>query len=182
MAELATLARPYAEAVFQLAVSTDKLAQWSDLLSFLNCAVQDPQLLALIHHPRVDKTTLATFLCELCDAQPALTVDEQAKHFIHLLSANRRLAVIPQLFKQFEANKALHENYLKVSLVSAYEVSPEQEATLQHMLQQRFGKRAEVEISIDNSLIGGWIVRTGNQVIDMSVRGRLQQLATELYG
>lgn len=182
MAELATLARPYAEAVFQLAVTSDKLAQWSDLLNFLSTTVQDPQMVALTANPNVDKATVANFLCELCEAQSELTVDEQGKNFINLLTVNHRLAVIPHLQKQFEINKALHENYLKVSLVSAYEVSPEQEASLNQMLQQRFGKKAEVDISVDKSLIGGWVVRTDNQVIDMSVRGRLQQLAAELHG
>jgi F-type H+-transporting ATPase subunit delta len=182
MAELATLARPYAEAVFQLAVSSGKLAQWSNILNFLSTTVQDPQVLALTANPSVDKTTVANFLCELCVAQPELAFDEQGKNFINLLTANRRLAVIPPLQKQFEAHKALHENYLKVNLVSAYEVSPEQEESINQMLRKRFGKQAELEISVDKSLIGGWVVRTDNQVIDMSVRGRLQQLAAELHG
>ncbi len=182
MAELATLARPYAEAAFQLAVKSDKLAQWSNLLNFLSSTVQDPQMLALTANPSVDKATVANFLCELCAAQPELAFDEQGKNFINLLAANRRLVVIPHLFKQFETQKALHENYLKVTLVSAYEVSPEQEESINQMLEKRFGKKAELDISVDKSLIGGWVVRTDNQVIDMSVRGRLQQLAAELHG
>ncbi|MEY3219066.1 MAG: hypothetical protein RIT27_423 [Pseudomonadota bacterium] len=182
MAELATLARPYAEAVFQLAVKADNLAQWSALLDFLSNTVQDPQMVALTANPSVDKATVANFLCELCAAQPSLAFDEQGKNFIHLLTANHRLAVIPPLFKQFETHRAAHENYLKISLVSAYEVSPEQEASIEAMLEKRFGKKTELDISVDQSLIGGWVVRTDNQVIDMSVRGRLQQLAAELHG
>jgi len=182
MAELATLARPYAEAVFQLAVNSDTLAQWSALLDFLSNAVQDPQMVALTANPSVDKATVANFLCELCAAQPSLAFDEQGKNFINLLAANRRLVVIPYLHKQFETHKALHENYLKISLVSAYEVSPEQQESIGMMLEKRFGKRTELDISVDKSLLGGWVVRTDNQVIDMSVRGRLQQLAAELHG
>jgi F-type H+-transporting ATPase subunit delta len=176
MAELATLARPYAEAVFKLARQSGEFARWSEMLAFLDQVMHDPRFAEIVANPRVPKETLQAILQDIGDE----TLDQAGKNLLRLLVENRRLPVIPTLFKQYQALKAEHEGVIRVELVSTYAVKPSQKDEVAAALQQRFGKNVEVEVTIDRKLLGGWLIRAGDQVIDLSVRGRLQQLATEL--
>lgn len=176
MAELATLARPYAEAVFKLARQSGEFTRWSEILAFLEQVVQDPRFAEIVANPRVSKETLQAVLLDI----GAEVLDEAGKNLVRLLVKNRRLAVLSSLFKQYQALRAEHEGVIKVELVSTYAVKPPQKDEVAAALKQRFGKEVDVEITVDRKLLGGWIIRAGDQVIDMSVRGRLQQLASEL--
>lgn len=176
MAELATLARPYAEAVFMLAKESGNFAGWSDMLGFLSQVIRQPEISSLFHNPRIHKETVVKLLLDIGADQ----LDAAGQNLLKLLAGNRKLTVIPQIAQQYEALKALHEGYLKVDLVSTYAVSKQQRQDLENLLQKRFGKRVEIEAAIDRSLLGGWLIRAGDQVIDLSVRGRLQQLAGQL--
>ncbi len=180
--ELATLARPYAEAVFELAVESNSLSQWADTLSFLNAVVTDSKFSALVRNPSVDKNALCEILLELCKEQAELNFNEEAENFVKLLINNDRLSVMPSLIKQFEKLKAEHEGYLKVEVISTYAVKTPQKKELTEALEKRFGKKVELEVNIDRSLMGGWLIRTGDQVIDLSVLGRFQHLASDLRG
>ncbi len=182
MAELATLARPYAQAVFQLAVDSNSLAAWSARLGFLSAVMQDANMVALVSNPAVNKATLTQILLDLCQQQSDVPFDEEANNFIKLLAANHRLAVMRPLAAQFEMLKAAHEGYLRVELTSAYEVDDAQQQAVEAVLTKRFGRKIEINVKMDKALLGGWVIRAGDQVIDLSMRGRLQQLATELRG
>lgn len=178
--ELATLARPYAEAVFELAAESNTLSQWADILSYLNAVVTDVEMANLAKKPSVDKAVLQSILLELCKEQSELEFNEQAENFVKLLISNGRIAVMPELLKQFERLKAEHENSVQVEVVSTYAVKAPQKKELTDALEKRFGKKVELEITIDRSLLGGWLIRVGDQVIDLSVLGRFQQLAADL--
>lgn len=173
MAELATLARPYANAVFGLAKASGKFDQWFADLNFLTTVVQDSTMKSVIANPRVDKAALTRILLDVCDTQ----VSDAAKNLVRLLMDNGKLRVLPQIATQYEKLQADHQGYAKVEIISAYPVNPLQQAEIEAALQKRLGKAVEITISIDTSLMGGWLIRTGDQVIDLSVRGRLQQLA-----
>ncbi len=180
--ELATLARPYAAAVFELAAETDALLQWVNVLSFLDVVVAEPEMAKLVKNPSFDKAALRTILSELCKEQSELSFDEQVENFIKLLVGNGRLAVLPEMVKQFEKLKAIHENYIRVEVVSAYPLESLQKKELTDALEQRFGKKVELEVTINQALMGGWLIRVGDEVVDLSVLGRYQQLATHLHG
>jgi F-type H+-transporting ATPase subunit delta len=176
MAELATLARPYAEAVFMLAKESGNFDRWSDMLGFLSQIIRRPEISSLFQNPRVHKETLVKLLLDIGAEQ----LDEAGQNLLKLLAANRKLTVISQIAQQYETLKAKHEGYIKVNLVSTYAVSKQQRQDLETLLQKRFGKRIEIDATIDRSLLGGWLIRAGDQVIDLSVRGRLQKLAGQL--
>jgi F-type H+-transporting ATPase subunit delta len=93
---------------------------------------------------------------------------------------NRRVPVVPQIALQYEQLKAQHQGYIKVEIASCYPVSTEQQQDLETVLQKRLGKAIDINITVDQSLLGGWLIRAGDQVIDLSVKGRLERLATEL--
>jgi len=176
MAELSTIARPYAEAVFELAKETGDFSQWSDILNFLQAIIENPQMSEVVDNPQVDKTTLTDLWLALCDTQ----MSEAGKNLVKLLVDHRRLRAIPHIVRQYEAFKANYQGYIQVDIASPYEVTPLQQQELESILQRRLGKAIDFNITIDQSLIGGWLIRAGDQVIDASIKGRLQQLATNL--
>jgi F-type H+-transporting ATPase subunit delta len=177
--EQATLARPYAEAVFSLAKENNQLEEWSEFLAFLTTVMQAPEMLALFGNPNVSKQKLSAFIQDVCEGQHQL--GELANNLIKTLADNQRLKVVPSLSAQFEASKAKDQGRLHVDLISAYAVrTAMQKNSIAKTLSERFGKEVELNIIIDRDLIGGWIVRAGDQVIDMSVKGRLNSLATKL--
>jgi F-type H+-transporting ATPase subunit delta len=176
MAELATLARPYAEAVFELAVDGNNFEGWSNTLNFLSTVIQDPTMEKVIANPKIEKETLTRILLDICD-EP---LDEPGKNFLIMLVDNHRLPAIPQMALQYEELKAQHEGYIKVDIASAYQVKPEQQQEMEEILKKRLGKGVDMTMNVDKSLLGGWLIHAGDQVIDLSVRGRLEKLATEL--
>lgn len=175
MAELSTVARPYAEAIIKLAAERDAIDTWSMDLVFLTEVMQHADIASLIANPKVDNQTLTKVLLDICSGHSA-----DVKNLVRILVDNKRLSIVPHIAVEYERLKAERQNILKVDLLSGYEVSPEQQQELQTVLQQRFGKQIQMNIKVDVSVIGGWMIRAGDKVIDASVKGRLQQLATEL--
>lgn len=176
MAELASLARPYAEAVFELAVEADTIDQWSANLNFLAAIAKEPVMAEVITNPQVDKTTLTNIWLDICEGQ----LSEAGNNLLKILIENRRLPTIPSLLAQYERLKAEHQGYITVEIASPYPLNDAQIENIKNVLQQRLGKTVEIDHTIDKTLIGGWLIRTGDQVIDMSIKGRIQQLTTEL--
>ncbi|KHD06576.1 hypothetical protein PN36_11565 [Candidatus Thiomargarita nelsonii] len=177
MAELATLARPYAEAVFDLAVEANNFEEWSNNLNFLATAIEDPTMAAVIANPQVNKNTLSRLLLDVCDEAQ---VSEAGKNLLKILMDNNRLVAVSQMALQYEQLKAQHQGYIKVEIASPYPVNTEQQQTLETSLQKHLGKAVDISITVDKSLLGGCLIRAGDQVIDASIRGCIQQLATEL--
>ncbi len=176
MAELATLARPYAKAVFDLAVEMDNFEQWSDDLNFLATIMEDPTMEAVIANPQVTKKTLTHILLDVCEGQ----ISEVGKNLLKILVDNNRLVAIPQLVLQYEELKAQHQGYIKVDVATPYPLEQVQTQELEIVLQKRLGKAVNISTTIDKSLLGGCLIRAGNEVIDVSIKGHLQQLAVEL--
>ncbi|HEY1725215.1 MAG TPA: F0F1 ATP synthase subunit delta [Steroidobacteraceae bacterium] len=181
MAELATTARPYARAAFGSAGSG--LPAWSTFLQRAAIAVQDPQLQPLIGNPRVAVTELVQFLEQLAIARQAER--EQAleqRNFLQLLADNRRLKLLPEIARQFEALRAQSERIANVEVISAQALTGEQSKQLQQALERRLGLSVRLHPQVDQSLLGGAIVRYGDFVVDGSLRGRIDRLGTALGG
>ena len=176
MAEIATLARPYAEAVFDLAVEANNFDKWSTSLNWLATIVEDPTMAKVIANPKVEKKTLTQILLDICDEQ----LNEQGQNLMKTLIDYHRLPAIPEIARQFEQLKAQQQGYLKVDIASAYPVDASQQQEIEMILKKRLGKGVEIKIDVDKSLLGGWLIRAGDEVIDVSVKGRFEQLATEL--
>jgi len=174
MAELATLARPYADAVFKLAKESEDFDNWSANLVFFAQIVQDPLMANIVANPRIDKVTLTKILLDLCDTH----VNEVGKNLIRLLVDNDKVRVIPHIATQFEQLKANYQGYVKVEIISTYAVKPPQQQEIEAILRRRLGKAVDIKITVDRALTGGWLIKVGDQVIDLSIRGRLQQLAS----
>jgi F-type H+-transporting ATPase subunit delta len=171
-----TIARPYAEAVFRLAVETEKLDLWSDMLDLLSVAVRDPGLSGLIASPKLDKTQMADLMLDIGGGR----LSGEGQNLVRVLSENGRLAVLPEIAALYETRKADHEGTVDVEVVSAFPLLPEQEQQLADALKSKLGRAIRITNTEDPELIGGFHLRAGDMVIDGSVSRQLTQLANEL--
>ena len=180
MADNVTIARPYAKAVFNHAVANSELGAWSVVLQELAQSVLNPMAEQFICNP-------ASAL-EL-QSQLLLFVLAQSKHgstlpsienFIHLLAANKRLLLLPDICVEFEKLRAEQEKTVTVNVSSFAPLTQEQESQLVKSLSQRLQRHVMLDTSIDASLLGGAVIRAGDLVIDGSVRGKLTKLGTDL--
>jgi len=176
MSELATLARPYAEAAFKRAKETGNSQEWSDTLAFLKAILQDESLAAIVNNPRVGSDELTQLLLDICQDQ----VTGEAINFLKLLIENGRLKLVPQIAELFENYKAEDEGYVDVDVITAYALTKAEEQTFATSLKKTLNKKVNINSSIDKSLIGGYIVKAGDSVIDGSISGHLQQLAKRI--
>lgn len=176
MSELSTLARPYAEAVFKRAVETKKESNWSDMLGFLSLVVVDKDLAGIISNPKVSQEKLTELMVDIGQEQ----LKQEGINFLKLLIQNGRLALAPLIADQYESYKADHEGYVDVEVSGAYSLTKEDQKRFSKVLEEKLGKKVNITTSIDKSLIGGFLARAGDKVIDGSLKGQLQQLAKKL--
>lgn len=176
MADLATIARPYAEALSQIAADKD-LAPWSESLSELAQLASHSEIATLANNPNVSAQQLRDLLLAGTKTAPS----EQIKQFVDLVSKNHRLAAMQEIAHQFEALKNAREGAAEVQITSAF---PMENAVLENLLvalKQRFGgKSLRPTVVIDPSLIGGVRVQVGDEVLDTSVKSRLEAMQAAL--
>jgi F-type H+-transporting ATPase subunit delta len=176
MAERTTTARPYAKAIFALARQGNRLADTSAGLIRAAEAVVDPRVHALLGSPHVTPAQLA----ELVNGVAGDRLDENGRNFVALLAQNRRLGFLPEIAALFEQMKAEVENAVDVEVTAATALTPDQESRYAAALQKKLGRTVRLHTKVDGSLLGGAVLKAGDLVIDGSIKGRLERLATEL--
>ena len=181
MAETTTIARPYARAAFEEAEASGELKRWSELLQAAAVVAADPSMRALLATPQLSYQQKAELLLDICSAVCTDGIPEAGRHFITLLAENRRLAVLPYIVVLFEKRRAEVEQTVQAELVSAFPISDAQRDEIAEGLKARLKRTIMLDCKVDQSLIGGAIIRAGDLVIDGSVRGQLQKLATVLH-
>ena len=176
MSELSTLARPYAEAVFRLAQGENDLAGWSARLRSLALIAADPQVARLIADPAVAVERVAGLVIEVAGAD----LGERGANFVKVLAENDRLSLLPEIATQFETLKASAEGTLEAPITSAQALTQAQVDELVAGLRAKFNRNVNVQVAVDPELIGGAVITIGDQVIDGSVKGRLQRMSFAL--
>lgn len=175
MAELATIARPYAEALFRVAKGGN-LSAWSDLVSEMAQAAAHPEVKAFVQNPALsDQQIVTTFASVL---KTPLTAE--AHNFVSALVQNGRLALLPEIAAQFHALKNAQEGAADAEITSAFDLSDAQLKDVVAVLEKKFGRKLTPTVKVDNALIGGVRVVVGDEVFDTSVRAKLQQLHVAL--
>ncbi len=176
MAELATIARPYAEAAYRLAKEGNSLQSWSDALNLLASVYQDPQMQAAIANPKVTPPDIEKLLVAICGAR----IDDVARNLIQLLVHNRRLPVLVEIRDLFEQLKLEDEGKVDAKISSAFPMDDAQRSQVVNLLSSRFKRKINATVTVNPDLIGGIKVEVGDKVWDASVRGRLQTMAATL--
>ena len=183
MADHKTVARPYAQAVFEIAEADDELDIWSDTLAVAGQLLADRTLVAYLGTPEFDDAQRFTFLTGLFEKAGADRLagsDRKGANFLRLLLENGRAAVLPEISVHFEALKAKVENSVDAVVTSAAPLSDEQQREIAGSLKDRLGRDVRITTQIDENLIGGAVIRAGDVVIDGSLRARLDGLANAL--
>lgn len=191
MAELAPIARPYAQAVFEMARDSNQLAAWSAVLELAAVAAATSGFRALLQSPTADLNALAGLLTGICreqlpDSAPlsggpqAGNEAAPAANLFRLLAENRRLAALPAIAEAYEALRARAENVVDVQVASAAALDEAQQQRLVEALQKRLGKQVRLHLTLDPALLGGARLQVGDQVIDGSVSTRLEKLANAM--
>jgi F-type H+-transporting ATPase subunit delta len=182
MADHSTIARPYAKALFDLAVAERRLGPWSEALAAAAAVLGDPSAKRVLANPALDQARRADFIRAVSVGLKGADVFETAegKALLALLAENDRLTVLPEIAAQFDALKAQAENKVKVKFISATAVDASLAEQVKQALKKRLGRDVELTLEVDPSLIGGAIVRAEDMVIDGSVRARLERLAHQL--
>lgn len=176
MAEAITVARPYAQAAFLFANAHAALKDWSEMLGLLAAIASDDSMRELIDSPQLTETQRADLFIDVA----AERINEKCANFVHTLSANGRLQLLPEIAALFEIQRRDAEGSVQAELVSAFPASESQQAEVIASLRKRLGRDVELSCSTDKDLLGGAIIRAGDLVIDGSVRGKLERLGTAL--
>jgi len=173
MAELITLARPYAKAAFECARADNALDQWSSSLAVVASVVQQPAVEELLDSPTLTSEQKATALFDLCGDE----LDKKAKNFVAVMAENKRLALLKEVQQLFEDFKSQQEKFADITVSTAFELDSAVEKSLAEKLSKTLASEVSLSAEVDKTLIGGVVIRAGDTVIDGSVRGRLAKLA-----
>jgi len=176
MAEVVTLARPYAEAVFRLADEGGALAGWSDALAAMAGVASHPEVRDCIGNPGLSAEQLYGLFVSLLRQD----IDKEVQNLVRVLIANDRLALLPQIQEMFEHLKHEREGVLDAHVSSAFALDDAQLKDLVAGLEAKFKRRINAQVNVDKELIGGVVIAIGDEVIDASVRGRLASMAAAL--
>lgn len=176
MAELSTVARPYAKAAFDYARNQEALDAWSGWLVTLGRVVAVRDVEKLMTHPALAAERKVALLLELGEVD----IDDAARRFLETLAEKGRLPALPDIAEQFERLRADLEKRMDVTVVSAYPLDEKQQNKLAGALKKRLNREISITTQVDSALLGGVILRAGDTVIDGSVRGRLTRLSEAL--
>ena len=182
MAERNTIARPYANAAFAYAKSHGQLAEWSALLAAAGFVAGDIRVKPLFGNPRIEAGVLANLVVDV--AAESIATGESSiaaiRNYIRLLEVEDRIGLLPEIAELYEKLFQAEQNSVDVVIESAQEIGAAQRELIEKSLARRLSRKVDVAVKLDETLLGGAVIRVGDQVIDGSVRGRLQQLAATL--
>lgn len=176
MAEISTIARPYAVATYKLAKEQKTLAKWSEMLSFATGVASDATMQAFINDPKVLASDLQATLLKVCGDK----LNVNAQNLIKVLVEYGRMSVLPAITTAFEELKAQDEGVLEAQIIAAAKPSGAEVKDLVSRLEAKFGKKIDAKVSVDAELIGGMKIIVGDTVIDASVKNQLQNLTYAL--
>jgi len=176
MAELATIARPYAEAAFSTARDQNALPVWSQMLKLASSVVGDARVGEALDNPKLDAPAKESLLLSICGDG----LNAEGRNFVRLLVQADRIALMPYIATLFETLKDDADGVAKATIESAFELSAEDLKDLTIALERRFKRKVEATVVVNPELIGGARISVGDNVIDGTVQERLRAMAVQL--
>jgi F-type H+-transporting ATPase subunit delta len=173
MAEAITIARPYANAVFNIANDKVELKAWSELLAVFAQFVEDGEIAQMIASPSVTDEQVIDLMANVTGE----TVNDEARHLLMLLAENNRLSLLGDIAVIYEELRAEAEQVMTADVSAAKPLTEEQEANISAALKKRTGRDVTLNVEVDVSLLGGAVIRAGDLIIDGSALGKLNRLA-----
>ncbi|MFP3014012.1 MAG: F0F1 ATP synthase subunit delta [Arsenophonus sp. NC-QC1-MAG3] len=171
MSEIITVARPYAKAAFDFAVEKQLVDKWQNMLSFVDEVTRNQQIGELFSS-LIASETLAKIFITICGDK----IDEHVRNLIRIMAENERLSMLPEVFKQYIQLRDFLELTVDIEVVSATILNEKQQFKISAAMEKRLSRKVTLNCEIDKSIIAGLIIKTGDLVIDGSVRGRIERL------
>ena len=171
-----TIARPYAQAIFEVACAEKKIAQWLDTLHLLETIITHADMRRAVEDPRLAPSALADFILHICGKK----TPKKLHNLVQVLAHAKRLSCISEICILYEQLRIGSEGIVKISIIAPYSLSSEQKLSIVDMMTKRTGSKIEIDEEdsiIDQSLIGGLMIRTGDKVFDASIRGRFKTVS-----
>lgn len=176
MAEASTLARPYAQAIFNLANADNTLKAWSDKLALLKEVATNESMIEIITNPDVSTEQTVELIVDICKGH----LDEQGVNFLKIAAENGRLEILPYIAESFEVLRSEAEGNIEAQVISAFAVNASQKKSIAEALKKKLGREVTITTKTDKSLLGGVIIRAGDIVIDGSVKSQLEKITHSL--
>jgi len=173
MAELSTLARPYAKAAFEFAVTSSDLASWSKQLTVAAGVSQADKMVKVLVSPSLTSEQQANSFIDVCGDE----LNAKGQNFIKVLAENKRLPLLPEIAALFEEFKSNREKSVEVEVSTAFELDASVQEKLATALSGKLEREVNLNSVMNKDLIGGVVVRAADVVIDGSIRGRLNKLS-----
>lgn len=172
MANLFSIARPYALAAFEYARDKQQLSAWKAFLASAESVAREPVVIKLLDNPEISSAKLFEFFQGIL----ASVLDTEQKNFLSLLAQNKRFAVLPEIAELFNTYFAAYEKVSTVRVVTAVDIEEAFREKLTKALTKRVEREVTLQCEVDPSIIGGAIIHVGDKVIDGSIRGKLTRL------
>ncbi len=176
MADYTTVARPYARAVYQQATDTSTVDAWSEALALMASVASDAQMIALLDNPQMGSQQKAELMLKVVSDK----LNTQQQNLVKLMAENGRLKALPEVAAQFEVYRSEAEGKVDAEVTSAFPLSSEQEESITNTLKAKLGREVTITTTIDESLIGGVVIKAGDTIIDGSMKSQLESLALTL--
>ncbi len=176
MADYTTSARPYARAVFDLANAAGTVSEWSDALALMAAVATDAGVQDMLDNPQTGRAQKGDLMLQIIGDK----LNTKQQNLLKLMAENGRLRELPEVLQQFETFRAEAEGKIEAEVISAFDLSQEQEQTITEMLKSKLGRDVSITISTDESLIGGVVIKAGDTIIDGSMKSQLETLALTL--
>lgn len=176
MAENSTIARPYAQAAFDIAQGASSLPAWSDMIALAAMVAADTRMAEAIDSPHVKDEDVVTLFLEVCGDK----LNAEGQNFIRVLAENKRLDILADIAITFEQLRADAEGTMDAEVISAFPLSDAQQQNIIASLKKRLGRDISLTTRVDDTLIGGAIIRAGDMVIDGTVSRHLDDLTHSL--
>ena len=176
MAENSTIARPYAQAAFDIANEKSDLKSWSDMLQLIAAVTSDAVMSDMISNPSIEREKIVEIIVDVCGDN----LNDLAKNFVKVLADNGRLNIATEIALGFEEHRAEAEKTVEAEVTSAFPLSDAQAKSITDALKKRLGREVTLSTKVDDSIVGGAVIRAGDLMIDGSVSGQLEKLATTL--
>ncbi len=175
MAEITTIARPYAKAAFDFALEKQVVESWAEMLNFA-AQVSENEAMKPLLSGSLAGHQLADLFIKVCGEQ----VNEQCQNLLKVMAENGRLEVLPAVYELFHEFKNEWAKEVEATVVSATELSAEQQQKISASLEKRLTRKVKLNCSVDASLVAGVIITAGDLVIDGSVSGKINRLSDTL--
>ncbi len=183
MAKHYTIARPYAKAIFEQAASDGQLETWLLALQGLAIIAKDDRVIRMWHDPKVNGAAINDLfyqLSESCVGDVTKKLGDKLKNLVALLVMEKRLEILTDISELYHGLLIKHQGVVEVEVISAFSLNDAQKKQFYSALEKRFSSKVSIEFKEDEALIGGSLLRSGNWVLDGSIRDKISRLGESL--